>query len=88
MQIHDKLVEHPGNKALSYLDVSHWVRQFLMRRESIEDSRRSGRPPDFQTHFRIEGALEASPNASIRDIVRLPALLRQRYSMTWPKFFI
>jgi hypothetical protein len=41
-----------------------------MRRESVEDSSRSGRWPDFQTHFRIEGTFEASSNASVRDITQ------------------
>jgi DNA-binding IclR family transcriptional regulator len=41
-----------------------------MGRESIEDSRCSGRPLDFQSHFRSEGALETSPNASVRDIAQ------------------
>jgi hypothetical protein len=67
-QIHSKLVDHHGDKTLSYPDVSDSVRQFRMRQEAVEDSRRSGRPPDFQTHFRIEGAFKASPNASVRDI--------------------
>jgi hypothetical protein len=35
-QIHDQLVEHYQNKALSYLDVSYWARQFPMGRESAE----------------------------------------------------
>jgi hypothetical protein len=69
-QIHSQFVEHYGDKALSYRDVSAWVRQFRMGRESAEDSRCSGRPTDFQTHFRIKGALEASPNVSVRDIVQ------------------
>jgi hypothetical protein len=41
-----------------------------MGRDSVEDSRRSGTPPYFQTHFRFEGALEASPNGSVRAIVQ------------------
>jgi hypothetical protein len=55
---------------ISYPDVSYSVRQFRMARESVEDSRRNVRPPDFQIHFRIEGALEASLNASVWDIVQ------------------
>jgi hypothetical protein len=68
------LVEHYGDKALSYLDVSDWVRQFHMRREGVEDWRRSRRLLDFQTHFRIERALGASPNASIRDIAQTTSI--------------
>jgi hypothetical protein len=41
-----------------------------MGRESVKDSRYGERPPDFETDFRIEGALEASPNASVRDIAQ------------------
>jgi hypothetical protein len=44
--------------------------QVRTERESLEDWKRSGRPPDFQTYFRIEGALEASPNALVRDIAQ------------------
>jgi hypothetical protein len=69
-QIHSKSVEHDEDKTLSYPDVIYWMRQFRMGRERTEDSRGSVRPPDFQTHFRIEGALEASPNASVRDIAQ------------------
>jgi hypothetical protein len=29
-QMHSKLVEHYGDKALSYPDASYWVRQFRM----------------------------------------------------------
>jgi hypothetical protein len=54
----------------SYPDVSYWVQQFRMRREGVENSRRSGRPPDLQTRFRIDSALEASPNAPIQDIIQ------------------
>jgi hypothetical protein len=67
-QIHSQVVENYKDKALSYPDVSYWVQQFHKGRESVSDPRRSGKPPDFQTHFRIEGALEASPNASVRHI--------------------
>jgi hypothetical protein len=69
-QIHSTFVGHDGDKALSYPDFSDLVRQFCMGRESVEDSRRRERPPDFQTLFRIEKALEASPNASVRDIAQ------------------
>jgi hypothetical protein len=69
-QIHSELVEYYGDKALSYLDVSDWVRLFPMGRESFEDWRNNARPPDFQAHFRIEGALEASPNASVREFAQ------------------
>jgi hypothetical protein len=73
-QVHSKLVEDYGDKALSYPDVSDSMQQFHMGQESVEDSRRSGRPPDFQTHFRIEGALEASPNVSVRDIAQTTSI--------------
>jgi hypothetical protein len=45
-----------------------------MGRENAEDSRLSGRPSGFQTHFRIKGALEASPNASVRDIAQTTSI--------------
>jgi hypothetical protein len=73
-QIHSKSVEHYGDKALSYPDVSDWMRLFRMGREGIEDSRRSGSSPDLQTRLRIEGVLEASPNASVQDIVQTTAI--------------
>jgi hypothetical protein len=44
--------------------------QFRVGRESVEDSRRGGRAPNFEIHFRIEGAIEASPNTSVRDIAQ------------------
>jgi hypothetical protein len=46
-----------------------------MGRESIEDSRWNGRLSDFQTHFKIEGALEASSNASVLDIVQTTGIV-------------
>jgi hypothetical protein len=73
-QIHSKLVEHYGDKALSYPYVSYWVLQFCEEQESIEDSRRSGRPSDFQTRFRIEGALEGSPNPPVRDLAQTTSI--------------
>jgi hypothetical protein len=54
----------------SPLDISYWARQFRLGRESAEDSNRSRRPADFETHFRIDEALEAPPNASVRDIAQ------------------
>jgi hypothetical protein len=54
------------------------VRQFRIGRESVEDSRRNGKPPDFQTRFRIEGALEASPNASVRDVAQTSGIAPSR----------
>jgi hypothetical protein len=59
------------NIFLSYPDVNNWLRQFRMGRESVKDSKQNGRLADFQTHFKIEGALETSPNASVRDIVQI-----------------
>jgi hypothetical protein len=41
-----------------------------MGREGVEDWGRSERPSDFQTHFRIQGPFEESPNASVRDIAQ------------------
>jgi hypothetical protein len=68
--IHSQFVEHYEDKALSYPDVGHWVWHFRIGSESFEDCKRSERPPDFQAYFRIEGAREASLNASVRDIAQ------------------
>jgi hypothetical protein len=57
-QIHSTLVEH------------YWGWQFGMGRESVEDLKRRERPPDFQTHFKIEGPIAASPNSSVRDFAQ------------------
>jgi hypothetical protein len=73
-QIHSKFVEHYRDMALSYPDVSHWVRKFRREQESVEDLKRSGRPPDSQTHFRIEGFLKASPKPSVRGIVHTSSI--------------
>jgi hypothetical protein len=69
-QIHSKLVGHYWDKPLSYPDVGDCVRQLRIGQESIKDSRRSRKLLDFQAHFRIEGALEASPNGSTRDLAQ------------------
>jgi hypothetical protein len=73
-QIHSNLVELYGDKALSDPDVSYWVRELHIGRETDEDSRCSVRPPGLQTHFRIERALETSPNASVREIGEIPGI--------------
>jgi hypothetical protein len=41
-----------------------------MGRESVQDWSRRERPPDFQTHFRIERAVEVSPNASVQNMAQ------------------
>jgi hypothetical protein len=48
-----------------------WGEKTLKIREAVEDRRRS---PDFQIHFRIEGAFEASPNYSVRDIDQITGI--------------
>jgi hypothetical protein len=73
-QIHFKLIEHYGDKTLSYPDLRYWVLQFRMGRESVENSRRNGRPPDFQARFRIEGTLEASPSSSLQCIAEITGI--------------
>jgi hypothetical protein len=75
-QIHSKSVKQNGDKTLSLPDVSYWARQLRIGREIVENSRRSGRPTDFQTHFRIEGALEAPLSASARDIAQNTDIVR------------
>jgi hypothetical protein len=85
--IHSKFMEHSRDKAVSDPDVSHWMRQFPMGRESAEDSRGSKRPLDFQTHFRIKGALEALLNASVRDLVQ-PSSIAPSRAFSVRRFFI
>jgi hypothetical protein len=48
-----KLPELYGDDALSYSAVCHWSREFLMDRKSVEDARRTGRPPDFMSSFEL-----------------------------------
>jgi hypothetical protein len=69
-QIHSKLAEHFRDKTLSDPHVSYWTRQFRIGLENVDDLRCSGRPTDFQTHFRIERAHKALLNASVRDIAK------------------
>jgi hypothetical protein len=47
---------------------------FAAEGKAFEDSRESRRFPDFQTRFRIEGAPEVSPNASVQDIAQTPGI--------------
>jgi hypothetical protein len=47
LETHRKLVEHSGREALSYPSVTYWRREFRAGRQSVEDSPRTGRPPDF-----------------------------------------
>jgi hypothetical protein len=56
LDTHRKLVEHYGREALSYPNVTDWRREFLAGRQSVEDSPRAGRPPDFGIRLRIESA--------------------------------
>jgi hypothetical protein len=67
-QIPSRFVKYHGDTAVSYPDVSYCVRHVRTGPESFDVWGRSGKPRDFETHFRIQGALEASPNASVRDI--------------------
>jgi hypothetical protein len=76
------------DKALPYPDVSYWVRQFRMGRESVEYWRRSGSSPDFQIHLRIDETLETWPNFKFKTLLSLPALLGQRYSLPLLMFFV
>jgi hypothetical protein len=69
-QIHFELVEHYGDKAFSCSDFSYSLLEFFIERESVENSKCSKRLSDFQTHFRIEGVLEVSFNASVPDIAQ------------------
>jgi hypothetical protein len=67
-EIHSKLLLLYGTEALSYLEVEYWRRQFSMGREYVEDTRRTGRPPDFNSHRRIREALEERPIAAVRTL--------------------
>jgi len=70
-EIAEKLVQHFGTEALSYSEVCYWMREFARGREQVEDARRSGRPPDFICHSRIQAALEEMPNASVRQLAEI-----------------
>ena len=71
LETHRKLVEHYGGEALSYPSVTYWRREFRMGRQDVEDSPKTGRPPDFGIRLRIESALAAFPNGSVRSIAEL-----------------
>jgi hypothetical protein len=87
-QIHFKLIEYYGNKALSCPNVSDLMRQFRMWRESVEDSRWSERPSDFQTHSESMEPSMYRATVQFEILLRLLALPRQRYSLSSLKFFI
>jgi hypothetical protein len=69
MQIHSTVVEHDCGKALSYPILMSaigrsnfaWGEKALKIRDTTEDRQIS----KLQTQFRIEGAFEASSNASV-----------------------
>jgi hypothetical protein len=67
-EIHSKLLLLYGTEALSDSEVGYWRRQFSMGREYVEDSRRTGRPPDYNCDRRIREALEERPIASVRTL--------------------
>jgi hypothetical protein len=70
MKSHSKLLLLYGTEVLSYLEVGYWRRQFSMGREYVEDSRKTGRPPDFNCHRRIRQALEERPIAVVRTLAK------------------
>lgn len=51
--------------------MNYWRHEFRGGTTNVEDSPRSGIPPDFPTHLCVERALEASPNGSVRGIAEL-----------------
>jgi hypothetical protein len=71
LETHRKLFEHDGREALSYSSVTFWRREFRAGQQSVEDSPRTGRPPDFGIRLRIESALAVFPNSSVRSIAEL-----------------
>jgi transposase len=68
IETHQKLVHRYGQNALSYSTVTYWRREFRSGRTDVEDGPRSGRPPDFGSHVRIENVLAEFPNGSVRTI--------------------
>jgi hypothetical protein len=42
-QIHLKLLELYGGDGFSYSEVCYWIKQFFMRREHVEEARKTGR---------------------------------------------
>jgi hypothetical protein len=73
---------------LSYPDVSYWVRQFRMRREAIEIRDAA---EDLQISKLLSELREHSkhyPMLQFETLLRLPALLRQRYSIFSLKSFM
>jgi hypothetical protein len=62
------LVERYGKDAPSYPSVTYWRREFHGGREDVEGSPRNERQRDSEIRLRIERALEAFPNESVRTI--------------------
>jgi hypothetical protein len=60
-KLHIKLLELYGDDALSYPEVCYWSQPFLMGRECVKHARRTGRPPDFNVHLRIQSAFGEIP---------------------------
>jgi hypothetical protein len=53
------------------LDVCYWIHEFAPGREQMEDAWRSGRPPDFTCHSRIQAALDEMSNVSVRQLAEI-----------------
>jgi hypothetical protein len=49
---------------IPYSKMCYWTREFLMGWESVEDPRRTGRPPYFGIQLRIQSDSEELPLAS------------------------
>jgi hypothetical protein len=89
-QIHSKLVEHYGNKALSYPILMSaigcssltWGEKALKIRDAAEDRQISKLISESREHSKHR------PMLQFEALLRLSALLRQRYSMSSLKFFI
>jgi hypothetical protein len=66
-EIARKLVEHYEPIDSSYSQACYWKCQFLMEREEINDTRRSGISLDFICHTQIQNPLDAEPCSSVWD---------------------
>jgi hypothetical protein len=87
-QIHSQVIEPYVDKALSYRDVSYWVDRFRMGEKALKIR---GAAEDRQISKLISESRERSkyrPMLQFETLLRLPALLRQRYSISSLKFFI
>jgi hypothetical protein len=87
-QIHSKLVEHYGDKAVSYPGVSYWGGSFQWGEKTLKIG---GAAEDCWISKLISESMEHSkhrPMLQFKTLLRLRALLRQRYFMCSFKIFV